>query len=119
MAEAYRGSEPMRLRTVHIRYCFPFAVKVKEEEFGKLSSALKKRIPGAEATDGRAAVSDEDDHPPRLDSVLRNKLQSLYHGTATVAALKLADFWAGAGEGMYGGNSVIPSGPRGYASPQG
>jgi hypothetical protein len=80
---------------------------VKEEEFGKLSSALKKRIPGAEATDGRAAVSNEDDYPPRLDSVIRNKLRSLYHGTATVAALKLADFWAGAGEGMYGGNSVI------------
>jgi hypothetical protein len=107
VAEAYRGSEPMRLRTVHIRYCFPFAVKVKEEEFGNLSSALKKRIPGAEATDGRAAVSDDDDHPPRLDSVLNKKLQSLYHGTATVGALKLADFWAGAGEGMYGGNSVF------------
>ena len=46
VATAYRDSKPMRLPTVQIRYCFPFAVKVGEDRLGELSSALRKRVPG-------------------------------------------------------------------------
>ena len=48
VASAYRHSKPMRLPTVRIRYCFPFAVKVDEKEVEKMSSTLKKRVPGVE-----------------------------------------------------------------------
>ena len=50
VAQAYDDSKPMRLPNVQIRYCFPFAVKVPEERIGELSSALRKRVPGAAAT---------------------------------------------------------------------
>jgi hypothetical protein len=104
VAAAYADSKPMRLPTVHLRYCFPFAVKTDKAAVGKLSSALRKRIPGVDA------MVDEDEEAdgatPRLDTVLDDTLLDLGHGAATVTALELTDFWAGAGEGMYGGNRV-------------
>lgn len=107
VAAAYqRSKQPMRLPTVQIRYCFPFAVKVEEDTLSKLSPALRKRLPGVRAADGRGGASEQDDSVPRLDRDLQEKLDSLYQGTATVQAMQLTDFWAGAGEGMYGGNRV-------------
>ena len=99
VAAAYGQSKPMRLPTVQIRYCFPFAVKADEERLGELSPELRKRAPGVEVEGGRRAV-------PKLAGVLDAWLKCLDKGTATVKALELTDFWAGAGEGMYGGNTV-------------
>jgi hypothetical protein len=96
----------MRLPRVHVRYCFPFAVKVDETAVGQMSSALEKKIPGvrtetSEQT-GMAAPGDFS----TLESVLNEGLTKLDGATATVTSLELTDFWAGAGEGMYGGNRV-------------
>ncbi len=101
LAAEYRHSEPMRLPRVHVRYCFPFAVKVDETAVTQLSSALQKRIPGVQT---RAHEPSGDFS--KLESALSKRLTALDGATATVTSLELTDFWAGAGEGMYGGNRV-------------
>ena len=106
VAQAYDDSKPMRLPNVRIRYCFPFAVKVPEERIGELSSALRKRVPGAAGDGAGSRGASNDAAVPRLAGVLDAKLPRLHRDTAVVKALELTDFWAGAGEGMYGGNTV-------------
>ena len=54
MAAAYGDSKPMRLSSVRVRYCFPFAVRIKEEYVRGLSGALARRAPdGSEIVDGK------------------------------------------------------------------
>jgi hypothetical protein len=107
VAAAYCDSKPMRLPTVKVRYCFPFAVGADEDHVNELSSALRRRVPGGGA-EGKGRAADNDDVFPasRLDAALKDRLQCLDQGTANVKALELTDFWAGAGEGMFGGNRV-------------
>ena len=106
MATAYRDSKPMRLPTVQIRYCFPFAVKVGEDRLGELSSALRKRVPGAGDEDDGSGGADNHDVVPGLGGVLDKRLKDLDQGSVTLKTLELTDFWAGAGEGMYGGQTA-------------
>jgi hypothetical protein len=107
LAAEYRHSEPMRLPSVRIRYCFPFAVKVTESRAGEMSPALKRRIPGVHVTNEQADAAPET--TAELDSVLTSRMNDLDEGSAEVGLFELTDFWAGAGEGMYGGNRVVLS----------
>ena len=106
VATAYRDSKPMRLPTVQIRYCFPFAVKVGEDRLGQLSSALRKRVPGTGDKDDGSAGADNPEVVPGLGGVLDKRLKDLDQGSVTLQTLELTDFWAGAGEGMYGGQTA-------------
>lgn len=101
LVAAYGNSKPLQLSSVRIRYFFPFAVDVEEDRIRDLSADLGRRVPGD-------SIRGDGEGKPKnsLGSALSDGLQCLGQGTPDVESLKLSDFWAAAGEGMYGGNRV-------------
>ena len=101
LAATYGNSRPMRLSSVRIRYFFPFAVDIGKNEVSDLSADLRKRVPDvSNRGDGKGKPRNS------LGVALSERLQCLGQGAPDVESLKLSDFWAAAGEGMYGGNRV-------------
>jgi hypothetical protein len=101
LAATYGNSKPMRLSSVRIRYFFPFAVDITEKKVSDLSADLRRWVPGVpNGWDGEGKPRNS------LGAALSERLQCLGQGAPDVESLKLSDFWAAAGKGMYGGNRV-------------